>query len=74
MEKGKVKDWKKAKRNVRGCAEVESVATKSNKPMVLKLFLNEDNWNLASMCCCLVPSSSINLASAVSLTEKYKKV
>eukprot|EP00957_Ditylum_brightwellii_P170042 12943065-Ditylum_brightwellii.AAC.1 len=53
---------------------MEGVVTKSNKPMVLKSFLKNDNWSLASICCCLVPSSSINLASDVSLTEKYKKV
>eukprot|EP00957_Ditylum_brightwellii_P133058 10145729-Ditylum_brightwellii.AAC.1 len=33
MEKGKVKDWKKVKRNVRECAVMEGVATTSNKPM-----------------------------------------
>eukprot|EP00957_Ditylum_brightwellii_P108121 8248041-Ditylum_brightwellii.AAC.1 len=47
VEKRKVKDWKKVKRN-------------------------EDDWSLASMCRRLVPSSSIDLASDVSLTEKYK--
>eukprot|EP00957_Ditylum_brightwellii_P138147 10531144-Ditylum_brightwellii.AAC.1 len=53
---------------------MEGVATKSNKPLVLKLFLEEDNWGLASMCLCLVPSLSINLGSYVCLTDKYKKV
>eukprot|EP00957_Ditylum_brightwellii_P025526 1929767-Ditylum_brightwellii.AAC.1 len=42
--------------------------------MVLKSFLKTDNWNLASMCLCLVPFSSINQASDVYLTDKYKKV
>eukprot|EP00957_Ditylum_brightwellii_P122007 9305206-Ditylum_brightwellii.AAC.1 len=42
--------------------------------MVLKSLLKENNWRLASMCHRLVPSSSINLVSDVSLTEKYKKV
>jgi hypothetical protein len=74
VEKGQVQDWKKVKRNVRECAEMEGVATKINKPLVLKLFLKEDNWSLASMCLCFVPSSSINLASDVCLTDKYKKV
>ena len=74
VEKGKVQDWKKVKRNVRECAEMEGVTTKKNKSLVLKLFLKEDNWSLASMCHCLVPSSSINLASDVGLTDKYKKV
>eukprot|EP00957_Ditylum_brightwellii_P129101 9847405-Ditylum_brightwellii.AAC.1 len=53
---------------------MEGVATKINKPLVLKLFLKEDNWSLASMFYYLVPSSSINLAPDVHLTDKYKKV
>jgi hypothetical protein len=53
---------------------LNKVATKKNKPLVLKSFLKEDNWSLASMCLCLVHSSSINLASDVHLTDKYKKV
>eukprot|EP00957_Ditylum_brightwellii_P122017 9305778-Ditylum_brightwellii.AAC.1 len=53
---------------------MEGVAMKRNKPLVLKSFLKENNWSLASMCCCLVPPSSINLSSDVHLTDKYKKV
>eukprot|EP00957_Ditylum_brightwellii_P112227 8556214-Ditylum_brightwellii.AAC.1 len=53
---------------------MEGVLTKSNKSMVLKLFLKENNWSLASMCRRLLPSSSINLASDVSLIQKYKNV
>eukprot|EP00957_Ditylum_brightwellii_P159068 12106497-Ditylum_brightwellii.AAC.1 len=53
---------------------MEGVATKINKPLVSKSFLKEDNWSLTSMCLCLVPSSSVNLASDVCLTDKYKKV
>eukprot|EP00957_Ditylum_brightwellii_P012886 973795-Ditylum_brightwellii.AAC.1 len=53
---------------------MEGAVTKSNKPLVLKSFLKEENWSLASMCCHLVPSSSINVASDVCLTDKYKKV
>eukprot|EP00957_Ditylum_brightwellii_P182007 13866224-Ditylum_brightwellii.AAC.1 len=53
---------------------MEGVAMKSNKPMALKLFLKEGDWSLDSMCCHLVPSSSINIASESSLTKKYKKV
>eukprot|EP00957_Ditylum_brightwellii_P100034 7623881-Ditylum_brightwellii.AAC.1 len=58
MENGKVKDWNKVKRNMREHAEMEGAITKSNKPLVLKLVLKEDNWSLASMCYRLVPSSS----------------
>eukprot|EP00957_Ditylum_brightwellii_P074855 5688652-Ditylum_brightwellii.AAC.1 len=74
VEKGKVKDWMVVKRNVRKCAKMEGVATKCNKPMVLGSFLKESDWSLASMCCRLVPSTSINIASDACLTEKYKKV
>eukprot|EP00957_Ditylum_brightwellii_P014381 1082039-Ditylum_brightwellii.AAC.1 len=44
MEKGKVKDWMEVKRNVRECAVMEGVATKSNKPMFLKSFLKEEKY------------------------------
>eukprot|EP00957_Ditylum_brightwellii_P203324 15334152-Ditylum_brightwellii.AAC.1 len=54
---------------------MEGVVTKSNKPLVLKLFLNEDNWSLAFICHHLVPSSSVNTALAEAhLTVKYVKV
>eukprot|EP00957_Ditylum_brightwellii_P044002 3339447-Ditylum_brightwellii.AAC.1 len=53
---------------------MEGVATKKNKPFVLKSFLNEDNWSLASMYLWLVPLSSVNIASDMVLTDKYKKV
>eukprot|EP00957_Ditylum_brightwellii_P158684 12077680-Ditylum_brightwellii.AAC.1 len=74
VEKGQVQDWKKLNKNVRECAEMEGVATKKNKPLVLKLLLKDDNWSLASMCLQLVPSSSVNIASDVHLTDKYKEV
>eukprot|EP00957_Ditylum_brightwellii_P116327 8872977-Ditylum_brightwellii.AAC.1 len=54
---------------------MEGTITKSNKVLVLKSFLKEDNWILASMCCCLVPSSFVNTSSAeINLTDKYIKV
>ena len=43
VENRKVQDWKKVKRNVKGGAEMEGAAMKRNKPLVLKLFLKEDN-------------------------------
>eukprot|EP00957_Ditylum_brightwellii_P145197 11059075-Ditylum_brightwellii.AAC.1 len=74
VEKGKVVDWSKVKRNIRECAEMEGSITKSKKFLVL-IFLKEDNWSLAFMCCCLVPSVSVNIASAETiLTDKYVKV
>eukprot|EP00957_Ditylum_brightwellii_P160752 12238418-Ditylum_brightwellii.AAC.1 len=60
----KVQDWNKVKRNVRECAEIEGAATKRNKPLVLKSFLKEDDWSLASMCLHLVPPSSVNTSSS----------
>eukprot|EP00957_Ditylum_brightwellii_P095152 7247390-Ditylum_brightwellii.AAC.1 len=63
VENGKVQDWKNVKRNVRECAEMEAVAMKRDKYLVLKSFLKEDNWSLASMCLCLVPPSAVNIAS-----------
>eukprot|EP00957_Ditylum_brightwellii_P009393 710087-Ditylum_brightwellii.AAC.1 len=74
VEKGKVKDWMDAKRSIRECAVMEGVATKSNKPMLLRSFLKDGDWSLASMSCQLVPSTSINISSDLCLTEKYKKV
>eukprot|EP00957_Ditylum_brightwellii_P024361 1838530-Ditylum_brightwellii.AAC.1 len=53
---------------------MEGVATKKNKPLVLKSCLKEDNWSLAAMCLCLVPPSFVNIASDMHLTDKYKKV
>eukprot|EP00957_Ditylum_brightwellii_P006473 490852-Ditylum_brightwellii.AAC.1 len=74
VEKGQVKDWNKVKKNIRECAEMEGAVTKSNKPLVLKSFLKEDNWSLASMCCHLAPSSSFNTSSSdTHLTDKYIK-
>eukprot|EP00957_Ditylum_brightwellii_P101761 7755717-Ditylum_brightwellii.AAC.1 len=69
VEKGKAFSWSKVKRNVRECAKVEGATTKSNKPLVLKLFLKEDYWSLASMCLCLVPSPSVNIASETTLKK-----
>eukprot|EP00957_Ditylum_brightwellii_P161844 12322836-Ditylum_brightwellii.AAC.1 len=74
VEKGKVKDWMDVKRNVRKCAVMEGVATKSNKPMFLRSFLKDGDWSLASMSRRLVPSTSINISSDLRLTEKDKKV
>jgi hypothetical protein len=74
VEKGKVKDWRDVKKNVRECAEMEGVATNRNKPMVLRSFLMEGDWSLASMCRRLVPSTSLNVTPAKNLLEKYKKV
>eukprot|EP00957_Ditylum_brightwellii_P089711 6832473-Ditylum_brightwellii.AAC.1 len=74
VENGKVGDWSKVTRNVRECAKMEGVVTKNNKPLVLKSFVKEDNWSLASLCCHLVPSSSINIASVeTNLRDKYVK-
>eukprot|EP00957_Ditylum_brightwellii_P122476 9339781-Ditylum_brightwellii.AAC.1 len=54
---------------------MEGTVTKSNKPLVLKSFLKEDNWSLASMCHCLVPSLSVKTSSSeTNLTDKYIKV
>ena len=74
VENGKVKDWRDVKKNVRECAEMEGVATNRNKPMVLRSFLMEGDWSLASMCRRLVPSTSLNVTPAKNLLEKYKKV
>eukprot|EP00957_Ditylum_brightwellii_P001548 121098-Ditylum_brightwellii.AAC.1 len=54
---------------------MEGAVTKSNKPLVLKSLLKEDNWSLASMCCHLVPSLSVNTSSSEThLTDKYIKM
>eukprot|EP00957_Ditylum_brightwellii_P185950 14156733-Ditylum_brightwellii.AAC.1 len=54
---------------------MEGAITKSNKALVLKLFLKEDDWSLASMCCCLVPFSSFNIVSAeTNLKDTYVEV
>eukprot|EP00957_Ditylum_brightwellii_P010882 824447-Ditylum_brightwellii.AAC.1 len=71
---GKAVDWSKVKRNIRECDKVEGAITKSNKPLVLKSFLKEDEWCLASMCLCLVPTGSVNIASGTILKDKYVEV
>eukprot|EP00957_Ditylum_brightwellii_P088394 6732770-Ditylum_brightwellii.AAC.1 len=54
---------------------MEGAVTKRNKPLVLKSFLKEIKWSLASMCCCFVPFSSVNTSSSdMHLTDKYKEV
>eukprot|EP00957_Ditylum_brightwellii_P109093 8322310-Ditylum_brightwellii.AAC.1 len=73
-EKGKSVDCSKVKRNVRECAKLDDTITKSNKPLVFKLFLEEDDWCLAPMCLCVIPTGSVNIASDTILKDKYVEV